>query len=90
MSEERMHKIKQRLIAALQPDTVEIIDDSDKHVGHAGAAAGGGHFRIRISSKAFIGLSSLKRHQLIYEILAPMMKKDIHALSITATLPEAT
>jgi BolA protein len=81
---ERMARMRGRLQAAFAPDVLEVIDDSDKHVGHAGARDGRGHFRIEIRSDAFAGLSSLARHRAVYEALGDMMTTDIHALSIRA------
>ena len=80
-------RIEQRL-ACLQPESLEVLDESAQHAGHAGAKDGGGHFRLLIVSKAFCGKSSQARHRMIYDALAPMMKKDIHALAIKAYAPE--
>ena len=80
-------RIEQRL-ACLQPESLEVLDESAQHAGHAGAKDGGGHFRLLIVSKAFCGKPSQTRHRMIYDALAPMMKKDIHALAIRAYAPE--
>jgi BolA protein len=80
-------RIEQHL-AALQPEALEVLDESAQHAGHAGARDGGGHFRLVIVSKAFCGKPGQARHRMIYEALAPLMKKDIHALSIKAYAPE--
>lgn len=88
MSSERVERIRTQLQAGLQPSEIEIIDDSHKHAGHAGARDGRGHFRVRLVSARFEGLPTLKRHQLVYECLAAMMQTDIHALSITALSPQ--
>jgi BolA protein len=82
---ERMARMRARLQAAFAPDVLEVIDDSHKHVGHAGARDGRGHFRVEIRSNAFAGLSSLARHRAVYDALGEMMTTDIHALSIHAT-----
>lgn len=82
---ERMARMRGRLQAAFAPDVLEVIDDSHKHVGHAGARDGRGHFRVEIRSDAFAGLSSLARHRAVYEALGDMMTTDIHALSIQAS-----
>ena len=87
-STERAERIRARLQAALQPRELEIIDDSHKHAGHAGARDGRGHFRVRVVSERFAGLPTLRRHQLVYECMAEMMQTDIHALSISALTPE--
>jgi BolA protein len=75
-------------LAALQPEALEVLDESAQHAGHAGAQSGGGHFRLVIVSKAFCGKPGQARHRMIYDALAPLMKKDIHALSIRAYAPE--
>ena len=75
-------------LAALDPVTIEIIDDSAKHAGHAGAKGGGGHFRLAIVSARFAGCRTMERHRLVYDALGPLMKQQIHALSITARTPD--
>jgi len=75
-------------LAALDPLVVEIIDDSAQHAGHAGARSGGGHFRLRIVSPRFAGCRTMERHRLVYDALGPLMKREIHALSIAATTPD--
>lgn len=79
--------LRQRL-ASLAPDQIDIVDDSALHAGHAGARSGGGHYRIAIVSPAFRGLATMARHRLVYEALGPMMKQEVHALSIVAKTPE--
>jgi len=79
--------IQQRL-AALEPETCNLEDESAQHAGHAGAASGGGHFRVTIVSSKFRNLSTLARHRLVYETLGELMQREIHALSITALTPE--
>jgi len=88
MSGERIERIRARLNEALQPESLEIIDESARHAGHAGAAAGGGHFIVRIVAKAFQGQSPIQRHRLVYDALGDMMQADIHALSIQANTPD--
>lgn len=79
-------KMRERL-AALAPQRLEIADDSAKHAGHAGAKEGG-HYRLLIVSPRFAGCATMQRHRLIYEALGPMMRGEIHALSIRALTPE--
>ncbi|MDC0948106.1 BolA family transcriptional regulator [Gammaproteobacteria bacterium] len=69
-------------MAAFSPSVLTVIDDSHRHVGHAGARDGGGHFSITISAEALDGLSRIARHRAIYHALDEMMANDIHALSI--------
>ena len=75
-------------LAALDPIAIEIIDDSAKHAGHAGAKSGGGHFRLSIVSPRFAGCRTMERHRLVYDALGPLMKREIHALSISARSPD--
>ncbi len=80
-------EMKARL-ASLDPIEVMIIDDSEKHAGHAGARSGGGHFRLAIVSPRFAGCKTMERHRLVYDALGPLMKREIHAVSITAKTPD--
>jgi BolA protein len=79
--------IRQRL-AVLEPETFTLEDESAQHKGHAGAASGGGHFRLTLVSPRFRNLSTLARHRLVYESMGELMQREIHALSITALTPE--
>ncbi len=84
----RIELIRTRLTDALSPTSLDIIDDSHKHVGHPGAASGGGHFTVHIVAKAFAGHHLLQRHRLIYDALGDAMETEIHALSIKAHTPD--
>jgi BolA family transcriptional regulator, general stress-responsive regulator len=75
------------LLAALEPLALDIVDDSAKHAGHAGAKSGGGHYRLSIVSPQFTGKTTVARHRLIYGALGSMMQRDIHALAIAALAP---
>src|SRR5437667_3624449 len=75
-------------LADLSPVALEIEDDSAAHIGHAGAAGGGGHFSLLIVSEAFNGVSRLKRHQTVMARVADLLPNPIHALSIRALAPE--
>lgn len=85
-----MSRIEQMrvLLAVLEPEQIEIIDDSHKHAGHEGARSGGGHFTLHIVSSQFAGKPTLARHRMIYSTLGEMMKHDIHALNIQAYTPQ--
>ncbi len=74
-------------LAVLEPQQLDIIDDSAAHAGHEGAKGGGGHYRMTIVSPRFAGKRTLERHRLIFEALGPMMRREIHALSIRAFAP---
>jgi BolA family transcriptional regulator, general stress-responsive regulator len=67
---------------------LDVLDDSAAHAGHAGAQGGAGHFRVRIVSERFRGLSMLARHRLVYAAVQSMMPAEIHALSIDASAPD--
>ena len=84
----RITEMEQRLHQALHPESLEIIDDSAAHAGHAGARGGAGHFQVIIVSNTFAGLSRIARHRMVYDVLKPMMPNHIHALSIKALTPE--
>lgn len=82
MTAERVEAIRERIEQALSPEQLEIVDESQLHVGHAGARDGRGHFRIRIAASSLDGLGRLERHRRIYAALGELMETDIHALSI--------
>ena len=84
---DRVERIRQLLAAALSPSVLEVDDDSHLHAGHAGAASGGGHYRVKIVSERFEGLRLVMRHRLVYDAVQGMMHSDIHALAITALAP---
>ncbi len=76
-----------RRLAALEPLRLDIVDDSAKHAGHAGAGAGG-HYRLTIVSPKFSGLGTMVRHRLVHDAVGDLMSSKIHALSIAASSPE--
>lgn len=84
----RIETIRQRLEQALHPVALDVDDDSAKHVGHAGAAGGGGHYTVRIVSERFAGQPLLARHRLVYQAVNDLIPSVIHALSIRALTPE--
>jgi BolA protein len=83
----RVDRIRAALEDALQPQALDVIDDSHRHAGHEGARDGRGHFTVRIVSDAFAGKLPLARHRAVYAALGDMMETDIHALSIEARTP---
>ena len=83
-------KIRERL-AALEPVTLELVDESAQHAGHAGARPGGEtHWRLMIVSPRFAGAPTVARHRMVYQALGELMQNPIHALAITARSPEET
>ena len=77
--------IRNRL-AALEPISLEIEDDSAAHAGHKGNG-GGGHFNVKMISSHFSQKSPIMRHRLIYQALSDLIPQQIHALSIVAISP---
>ncbi|MGN6228296.1 MAG: BolA family protein [Dyella sp.] len=87
MSAAMVEQIRDRLVAALAPTELEVLDEGHKHAGHANA--GKGHFHVRIVSDAFAGVLPIKRHRMVYAALDGLMDQGIHALSIDARAPDA-
>lgn len=79
--------IRAALEAAFEPVSLEVVDDSHRHAGHAGARDGRGHFEVDIVSERFAGMAPLARHRAVYAALGQLMLTDIHALSIRARTP---
>jgi BolA protein len=80
--------ITEKLTAAFAPKSLDVQDESDRHIGHAGHRPGGQtHFRIYIVANAFAGKSRLARHRMINEALQAELDGGIHALAIHATAP---
>ena len=77
-----------RRLARLQPIRVELIDESARHAGHAGARPQGeSHFHLLIVADAFSGRSRIERQRMVYGALGDLMQTDVHALSIRALTP---
>jgi BolA protein len=85
--ESRPERIRRLLTEALAPSVLELSDESAAHAGHAGAASGGGHYRLTIVSSRFEGIRLVMRHRLVYDSVHDMMHTEIHALAITALAP---
>ncbi|HEY8099361.1 MAG TPA: BolA family protein [Burkholderiaceae bacterium] len=83
----REELIQEKLRATFSPLECQIENESALHAGHAGAASGGGHYRLRLVSAAFEGQNRITRHRLVYDCLSDMMQSDIHALVIIALAP---
>ncbi|HXS04695.1 MAG TPA: BolA family protein [Rhodanobacter sp.] len=77
-----LEQIRQRLIQALAPTELEVVDEGHLHAGHAGE--GKGHFHVRIVSAAFAGQLPIRRHRMVYAAVEELMDNGIHALSIDA------
>lgn len=88
---QRIEQMRALLSQGLAPQELQIDDESHLHVGHAGAAGGAGHYRVRVVAEAFAGKNRLARHRLVYDCLRNLMQAEIHALAIVALTPaEAT
>jgi BolA protein len=80
-----------RRLQALEPVSLDIVDESEGHRGHAGYREGGNtHWRISIVSPRFRGAAAAARHRMVYQALGDLMNAPIHALAITARAPEET
>lgn len=85
MNAPMVEQIRERLQQALDPVSLEVLDEGHKHAGHANE--GKGHFHVRIVSAAFVGQLPIKRHRMVYAALDELMDHGIHALSIDADTP---
>jgi BolA protein len=84
--------IREKLTAAFAPDLLEVVDESGRHAGHAGATRSDGsrgetHFNLRIVSAAFEGLSRVERQRRIHAVLKEELAGPVHALSLSALTP---
>jgi BolA protein len=84
----RREKIESLLRAAFAPLSLDVIDESHQHRGHAGAAGGAGHFRVRLVSERFRGAARVARHRMVYDALAAEIGPEIHALALELASPE--
>jgi len=81
-------EIRARL-ATLQPERIELVDESEAHRGHAGYREGGNtHWRLTIIAPAFAGKPTVARHRMVYQALGELMQHPIHALAINARTPD--
>jgi BolA protein len=83
----RVEAIRRRLQVAFDPIELEVFDDSHQHAGHEGARDGRGHYRVRVVSAVFAGMSPVARHRAVYAAVEDMLQSDIHALAIQASAP---
>lgn len=81
-TQNKVELIRQRLVEAFSPSHLEVIDESDQHIGHAGHGGGGRHFAIVISAPALSALSRVEAHRKIYALFYDLMPEQIHALRI--------
>jgi BolA protein len=84
--------IEARLRERLSPTRLEVLDESYQHAGHVGAndTGFGTHFRVRVASHLFTGLSRVARHRLVYDALQDFIAQGLHALAIETENPPNT
>lgn len=88
MSQSREKRIFSAVSAAINPHEIQVIDDSSRHAGHAGAQPEGEtHYKLHVVASAFEGLNAVARHRKINAILANEFESGLHALNITARTP---
>ncbi len=83
---ELLDTIRAKLKAALEPESLDIIDDSARHAGHR-EANGRFHLKVIAVARRFEGLPALERHRLVYEALAEELSGPVHALNVDARAP---
>ena len=82
-------RIAAKLTQGLHPIQLEVLDESDRHAGHAGWREGGEtHYRVNIVSADFAGKSRVARHRLVYDQLGEEFAAGLHALAVRARTPE--
>ncbi len=88
INQQRIQNFVEDLRKVFQVSDLQIDDESHLHAGHAGAASGGGHFKLRIVAPEFKGLNLVARHRAVYAALNRHIPNEIHALTITALTPD--
>jgi len=81
-------KIESRLNAELHPSYLEVLDDSGRHAGHAGARSGGGHYQVVVVAECFSGKSMIEQHRLVHEALRDLFPSEVHALALKTFEPK--
>ena len=81
-------RIRRKLEAALAPESLDIVDESHRHAGHAGARPEGEtHFKVAVVAGAFAGKSRIERQRLVHAVLAEELKDRVHALALSTRAP---
>lgn len=80
-------EIRRRLTENLEPELLELIDDSKNHIGHRGNSQHGGHYFLTITAAAFSGKSLLERQRIVFDLVADLMEQKVHALSMKCRAP---
>jgi BolA protein len=84
---DRRERIEALLRERFAPLALDVLDESAKHRGHAGAAGGAGHFRVRMTSERFRGVTRVARHRMVYDALSTEIGPEIHALALELAAP---
>lgn len=84
----RIERLTERLRVGLHAEHVEIVDESDRHRGHAGARGGAGHYRVIVVAARFAGLDRVARHRAVYDAVGDLIPGEVHALSARTFTPE--
>jgi BolA protein len=80
--------IEKKITEAFRPESLQVIDESHLHAGHAGARPGGEtHFRVSVISKSFTGKSRIERHRMVNSVLAEELAGPVHALAVQPLAP---
>lgn len=83
-------QIHEKLAAAFQPDSLEVIDESHHHAGHAGAREGGeSHFRVKMTAAALSPMNRVARSRAVHKVLAEELAGPVHALALELSVPTA-
>jgi BolA protein len=81
--------MRQKLTERFSPTRLDIVDDSHRHAGHAGARPGGEtHFSVTLVSETFRGINRVARQRLVYQTLADELAGSVHALALTTLAPD--
>jgi BolA family transcriptional regulator, general stress-responsive regulator len=84
----RRQEMEDRLRVRFAPQALDVRDDSNQHIGHAGARPEGQtHYSVTITAEAFRGCSRVQAHRMVYDALSGMFEEGLHALAITAKAP---
>jgi BolA protein len=82
-------RIESKILQSMNVESLEVLDVSHHHVGHAGWREGGeSHFRVKVISRDFFGMNALTRHRMLYTILSAELKDKVHALELQLETPE--
>lgn len=81
-------RIRAKLIGALAPERIDVVDESHRHAGHAGHdPRGESHFRVTVVSSAFDGIGRVARHRMVNDLLAEELRDRVHALALRTLTP---